>query len=134
MPTDILTASKVSEACKEGFDRLQNFRKMRAMFIKDYLSQYMLEEYGLTGEKPINLVFLTIRTLLPNLVLKNPLNKTTTKILAYKDFAEILGLGLNELQEQLRMKAILRGAASEMCFSGLAVLKTYSIRRGKQLK
>ena len=118
------SAKKVSEACKEGFDRLTHFRKMRAAFIKDYLHQYALQEWGLSGEKPINLVFLTIRTLIPNLILKNPLNKVTTKILPYKEYAEILGLGLNELQEQLRMKSILRGAASEMCFSGLAVLKT----------
>jgi len=124
MPEEVLSAKKVSEAVQEGFKRLNNFRKMRAMFIKDYLHQYALEQWGMSGEKPINLVFLTIRSLIPNLVLKNPLNKTTTKIMAYKDYAEILGLGLNELQQRLRMKEILRAAAVEMCFSGLAVAKT----------
>ena len=122
MPEE-LTASKISEAVKEGFGRLRQFRRNRVMFIKDYLSQYMLETAGLTGEKPINLVFMAIRALVPNLVLKNPVNKVTTKILAYKDYAELLGLGLNELQEQLRMKAILRAAIVDMCF-GMAVLET----------
>jgi hypothetical protein len=120
---EVLSANKVSNVVKEGFERLKSFRKIRAMFIKDYVSQYMLEQTGLTGEKPLSLVFLAIRSLVPNLVMRNPANKVTTKILAQKDYGELLGLGLNELQEQLRMKAILRAACVDMCF-GLAVLKT----------
>ena len=122
MPTE-LTASKISEAVKEGFGRLRQFRKMRVMFIKDYLSQYMLQHGGLTGDKPIGLVFMTIRALVPNLVLKNPVNKVITNIRIYKNCAELLGLGLNELQEQLRMKSILRAAIVDMCF-GMVALET----------
>jgi len=122
MPTE-LTANKISETVKEGFERLKQFRRNRVMFIKDYISQYMLEKSGLTGEKPIGLVFMAIRALVPNLVMKNGVNKVITNILAQKDFAEMLGLGLNELQQQLKMKAKLRAAIVDMCF-GLATLET----------
>ena len=93
------------------------------MFIKDYVGNYFAKPKGMTGQYPINLVYLAIRALIPNLVMKHGVNKITTEILAHKDFAEMLGLGLDVSQRQRKLKKILRAGLVDMCF-GLAILKT----------
>ncbi|MBE3042996.1 hypothetical protein IMZ48_10580 [Candidatus Bathyarchaeota archaeon] len=108
---------------KEGFERFKRFRLARASHIKSYVGKYMAETQGVTGEEPINLVFLAIRSLVPNLVQKEGLNKTLTPVLAQRDYAEKLGLALNELQIKLRQARLLRACAVDMCF-GLTVAKT----------
>jgi len=117
------TAKKISEAAKEGIDRLSNYRGARAMFVRDYVGNYFNKPKGMTGQYPINLVFLAIRALIPNLVMKHGVNKVTTEILAHKDFAELLGLGLDVSQRQRKLKKILRGGLVDMCF-GMTCYKT----------
>lgn len=118
-----LTAAKFSSALKEGFDRLQRYRHARAMFIKDYCGQYTTQIRGLSGNMPINLIFLALRILIPNLVMKEGVNKITTDILAQKEYADLLGLALNKSQKQRKMRKILRALCVEMAF-GLAIAKT----------
>ena len=117
------TARKISEAAKEGIDRLKHYRKARAMFIQDYVGNYFAKPKGMTGQYPVNLVFLAIRALIPNLVMKHGVNKATTEILAHKDFAEMLSLGLDVSQRQRKLKNILRAGLVDMCF-GMAIYKT----------
>lgn len=124
MPDQVeFTAKKISEAAKEGIWRLQTYRASRAMFVKDYVGNYFCKPRGMTGEYPINLVFLAIRALIPNLVMKHGVNKVTTEILAHKDFAELLGLGLDVSQRQRKLKKILRAGLVDMCF-GFSIYKT----------
>ena len=40
---------KVQEVVKSGYERLQKFRKARAMFIREAVGQYYADEYGVTG-------------------------------------------------------------------------------------
>ncbi|RLB79323.1 MAG: hypothetical protein DRH17_13940 [Deltaproteobacteria bacterium] len=123
MPRVEFTARKISSAAEEGINRLKHYRNARAMFIKDYVGNYFAKPKGLTGQYPVNLVFLAIRALIPNLVMKHGINKVTTEILAYKDFAEMLGLGLDVSQRQRKLKKILRAGLVDMCF-GMAIYKT----------
>ena len=122
MPVEF-TAKKISQAAKEGIDRLEHYRRARAMFVKDYVGNYFAKTKGMTGEYPINLIFLAIRALIPNLVMKHGVNKVTTEILAHKDYAELLGLGLDVSQRQRKLKKILRAGLVDMCF-GMAIYKT----------
>jgi hypothetical protein len=122
MPVEF-TARKLSTAAKEGFERCAAYRGARAQFVKDYVGDYFNKSKGMTGQYPINLVFLAIRALIPNLVMKHGINKVTTEILAHKDFAELLGLGLDVSQRQRKLKKILRAGLVDMCF-GLAIYKT----------
>jgi len=121
--TTELTAKTLSAAVKEGFERMGSYRKARARFIKDYVGTYMSKTHGITGEAPINLVFLAIHALVPNLVQKEGMNKVVTDFLAHKDYAELLGLGLNKLQKQMKLRKVLRAGLVDMCF-GFAVWKT----------
>jgi len=78
---------KIALAVKEGFNRLKRYRKARAMFIKAYVGQYYTSVRGMTGNAPINLVFHTIRTMVPNLVMKNPVSRVLTQVVAQRDYA-----------------------------------------------
>jgi len=118
-----LDAKTLSKAVEEGFQRIESYRKARALFVKDYVGQYMMAQHGLTGDTPINLVYLAIHALVPNLVQKEGMNKVLTDYLAQKDYAELLGLALDKLQKQLKMRHILRSAIIDMCF-GFAIAKT----------
>jgi hypothetical protein len=126
-----ITAKKISDSVAEGFRRVERFRKARAFHIKSYVGQYMAEKYGVTGDQPINLMFLAVRTLIPNLVQKEGITRVMTRILRQRDYAEKLGLALTDLHKQLKMKRILRSACVDMCF-GPGILKT-SIAQGGQL-
>lgn len=118
-----LTAKAMSGAVKEGFNRMRRYRKSRAMFIKDYVGHYFSAEQGLTGEMPINLVFMAIHALVPALVQREGMNKVVTDFLAQKEYAEMLGMGLDRLQRKLKLKNILRAGIVDMCF-GFAAFKT----------
>lgn len=122
MPVEV-TASKISTVTREGFERLRRYRNARAMFIRDYVGQYYNSIAGLSGDSPINLIFLALRTLVPNLVQKEGINKVTTEILAHKEYGELQGLALDKLQRQLKLKKILRAGIVDMSFA-MAIFKT----------
>jgi len=126
-----LPAMKISQVVREGFKRLKEYRAARAMYIRDYVGQYMRERHGYTGEQPINLVFLALRALIPNLAAREGVNKITTEILANRDYAELMGLALNRSQKQRKLKKIIRSAIVDMHF-GFATLKT-SIKASGEL-
>lgn len=131
MPVE-LTARRLSQSVLEGFKRFERFRKARADHIRSYVGKYMAETQGMTGEEPINLVFLAVRSLIPNLVQKEGINRVLTKLIAQRDYAEKLGLALNDLQKQLRMARLLRACAVDACF-GLTVTKTSLASSGQEL-
>jgi hypothetical protein len=118
-----LGAQDISQAAKEGFERMKSYRMARAMFIKDYVGHYFHKPEGMTGDYPINLIFLAIRALIPNLVMKEGVNKILTPIIAEREKAELLGLALDKSQKQRKLKNILRAALCDMCF-GFAILET----------
>lgn len=118
-----LNAKQLSGAVKEGFERMKRYRKSRAMFIKDYVGHYARAEHGMTGDMPINLVFLAIHALVPTLIQKEGMNKIVTEFLGQKDYAEILGLAADRLQRKMGLKDIMRAGTVDMCF-GFCVFKT----------
>jgi hypothetical protein len=127
-----LTANKISESVKAGFERVKRFRLARASHIRAYVGDYFSKESGLTGDQPLNLVFLAIRSLIPNLVQKEGCNKILTPVLAQRDYAERLGLALDELHKKTHKARLLRACAVDACF-GLAVTKTSIAASGQLL-
>lgn len=122
----IINASpiKVQNAVKKGFDRLKNYRNARALFIKEFAGQYFKAAgRTLTGDTPINLLFSTVRAYVPNLVMKSPINDITTDVLSHKDYAELLGFSLDNLQEQIKLKKILRAWIVNAIFA-IGILET----------
>lgn len=118
-----LTANRLSESVKEGYLRVKRFRKARESHLRVYVGDYFANEVGVTGEKPLNLVFLAIRSLVPNVVQREGVNKILTPILSQRDYAEKLGLALDELHRKTKRAKLLRSCVVDMCF-GPAIAKT----------
>ncbi|MFA5152425.1 MAG: hypothetical protein WC554_07710 [Clostridia bacterium] len=112
---------------------MAHYRAATAMFIKEYVGAYYRDEYGLTGEEPLNLMFHNIKTMVPNLVMQNPVNKVTTPILAHRQYAELLSLGLNFIDEQLKLKKIIRAWVVNALF-GWGILKVGLAAKGQMLQ
>ena len=131
MPENI-TARQFSIAVKQGFDRNRRFARARAMFIKEYVGKYYAQQYGLTGEEPINLIFNVIRAMVPNLVMRTGINKVETEIVEHRDYAYLLGLGLDKLDRKIDFKEILRGGIVDAFFL-MSIFKTGIADSGKLL-
>lgn len=124
MPTEYISPRQIAVVTKRGFQRVEKYHKAQAMFVKAYVGQYYAQEKGLTGQQPINLIYAAIRSLIPNLIMQNPINKATTQIIPHRPYAELLSLGLNFTQEQLKLHKILRGWIVDAILGGLGIVET----------
>ncbi len=118
-----VSPNKVQHVVKRGFERMSVYRRARAMFVREYVGQYYSEHYGMTGDRPINLIFSAIRAMVPAIVSKNPINQVTTAHLAFKDYAEMQSMGLDTIQRRIKLKAILRAWVVSAMFS-MGIVKT----------
>ena len=123
MEPKALDPKKFANVVKQGFIRSKQYRKARAMFIRAYVGQYYAKRYGLRGDEPINLIFHTIRALIPTLIMKNSVSEVATDIIPQREYAYLLGLGLDQLHKKTDRKGILRYGTVDACF-GLAVFKS----------
>lgn len=132
MPEEIMPA-KIQQVAKAGFERMKNYRRATAMFVKEYAGYYYRQSKGLTGEEPINLIFNTIRAMVPNLVMQSPVNQVTTKFTAYKQYAELLSLALNSVEEDIKLKQTLRAWIVSALF-GWGIMKIGLNATGEMIK
>jgi len=116
MPTNI-TPQKIQVVVGNGFKRLERYRNARAMFLKEYVGSYYQKNSGMTADEPINLLFHAIRTLVPNMVMKNPFNEVTTDIIPHQIYAELLGMGINTVQKRMNVKDKLRAWIVDAIFA-----------------
>lgn len=107
MPATV-SPQQVQMTVKYGFERVQSYRKARAMFLKEFTGQYYRDKKGLSGDEPINLIFNTVKTFVPNIVMKNPINDVGTEYIDYKPYAEMLGLALDKVEKDIHLKQALR--------------------------
>lgn len=113
----------LQEAVDRASKRMKAYRKARVMFIQQFVGSYFGREYGLTGEQALNLTFNAIKTLLPSLVFNFPKHDVTTPFLAYRDYAEMLGLALSQQDRKLNIKDTYRRWVVDAIFA-LGILKT----------
>jgi hypothetical protein len=123
MPVE-LGAKEVSQLVWKGHKRVEHYRNAAADAIRIYVGDYFAKSKGNTGDLPLNLVFVALRTWVPNLVMQAGVNKVTTEVLAQTDYAHMLGAALNELHKKIRMKDIMRAGIVNMILCGLAIFKT----------
>lgn len=123
---------KIALVVKNGFQRLRRYRRARAMFIKQFVGQYYASSKGITGDEPINLIFHAIRTLVPNLVMKNPVTDVTTDDVRQDDYAFLLGLALDSIDKKIKLKTILRGGIVAALFA-MGIFKTGIAASGQVL-
>jgi hypothetical protein len=116
MPEHVIE-KRVQLAVKEGFKRNRRHVRAATRGIKQYVGHYYREEHGVEGEEPLNMIYHVIRSLVPNLVMRNPINKVTTQLGGdYKNYAYMLGLTLDQVNERINMKNIIRRAIVDALF------------------
>lgn len=123
MATEIIEAPKLYQAVKKSFDRMQHYRKARAMFVKAATGKYYNHSRGLVGDEPINLAFNTIRVMVPNTVMKNPAFEVRTDVPSQKEYAELLGLAITQDALRMNLKQVLREWLVDSYF-GFGIVKT----------
>jgi hypothetical protein len=122
MPTEI-SPRQVQQAVQRGFKRFANFRSARLMFIRNYVGQYYDADRGAIGGEALNLTFNAIRTLIPNIVMQFPVHKVNSRYLAYREYAELLGLALSQHDKQSNIRDVYRRVIVDSLFA-LGILKT----------
>ena len=123
MPVE-LGAKDVSQLVRKGHKRVENYANAAASAIRDYVGDYYIKPKGYTGDTPINLIFVALRTWVPNLVMNSGVNKVGSPYLSQLDYAHMLGEALNQLHKRISMKGVMRAAVVNMILCGLAILKT----------
>jgi len=123
MPVE-LGAKDISQLVRKGHKRVENYANAAASAIRDYVGDYYINPKGYEGDYPINLVFVALRTWVPNLVMDSGVNKVGSPYLDQLDYAHMLGEALNQLHKRIDMKSVMRAAVVNMILCGLAVLKT----------
>ncbi len=133
MPTEAVAPHKLQRVTKQGFERMKTYRRAIAMFVKAYAGEYYHKHYGMTGEEPINLIAHSVRTFVPNLVMDNPVTKLTTPYVQHQEYGELLGLGIDYVGKQIRLKDILRAWITSAYF-GWGIIKVGLAASGEMLK
>ena len=108
---------QVMLSVKQGFERMSKFKRGRAMYLRQYVGHYYRGGKCVEGEEPINMIYHVIRSLVPNLVMRNPINKVTTEFPDYKAYAYMMGLALDNLDKTLDLKTIIRRAIVDALFA-----------------
>ena len=108
MPVKEVTVKKMYRAVQLGEERLRNFRSSRLLFLREYAGQYYDRDHATIGNEPLNLIFNAIATLVPNLVTNFPKTLVTSKFLVYRDYAELLSMGLDYLAKEINLRDELR--------------------------
>ena len=132
MPEEVIP-QKVQLVVKRGFERMQRYKKATTMFTKEFVGQYYRDAKGMRGEEPINLIFATIRSWVPNLVMQNPVNVLSTEIKDQRAYGELLGLSIDRVEKEIKLKKTLRAWIVSALF-GLGIIKTSIAASGVSLQ
>ncbi len=117
-----VTPKKLLREIEQSSVRLDPFRKARYRFLRSFVGQYYNTDKWQDGDEPLNLIFNAVRVLVPNLVMNYPKVVVSTKLLQQREYAELLGLALDDLAQAIQLKKTLRRWVIDSLF-GLATIK-----------
>lgn len=121
--TDEVSPKKFGDAVQRGFQRLANFRAGRLHFIQQFVGSYYDQSQGEIGTKPLNLIFNAIRILVPTMVMNFPRHTLSTPYLQQREYANLLGLALDQHDMKIDIKTTYRRLIVDAIFT-LGILKT----------
>lgn len=120
---DEITPKRFQQTVQRGRKRMENFRKARLHFIKKYCGAYYDKVAGEVGGEAMNLLYNAISTLLPTMVLNFPRTEVMTPYLQQREYANLLGLALDQQDMKLDMCNVYRRLIVDAIFT-LGILKT----------
>lgn len=120
---DQVSPNKVQQAVTRGAKRLENFKRARVKFVSQYAGPWYDRDNATIGTNPINLIFNAIRVVVPTLVMAFPKHTVQTPYLQSREYANLLGLALDQQDLKLDICNIYRRAIVDALFT-LGILKT----------
>lgn len=131
---------KFAYVVKQGFDRVKQYRRARALLIRAYVGRlyrgqmgdHSADMFSTIDSEPLNMIFNAIRSTVPNLIQKPGANKVVTDNLEYRDYAFLLSKALDVIDKRINLKDILRRNVVDAMF-GLGVMKGGLARGGNVL-
>jgi hypothetical protein len=139
-----ITPQNVSKAVNISYAKFDHFRRARSKFLLQMVGRHY---HGtISGEReerkasPINLLYSAVGTLVPNLVYNDPKAMVGTEMLMYRPYADLLGLGLNNLVKRINLRMTLRKAILDSIFmagfikTGIAAGENYLSFEGTDIQ
>ena len=120
---DSISPNKFMQTVQRGAKRLSAFRQARLHFIKGYIGSYYDKMEGTVGANSINLIFNAVRVLTPTLVMNFPKHVVMTPYLQAREYANLLGLALDQHDLKINIMDTYRRAIVDAIFT-LGILKT----------
>lgn len=120
---DEITPAKFAKAVQRGVERLEMFKAARIHFIRDYVGPYYDRVEGAVGTNAINLIFNAVRVLVPTMVMNFPKHTIQTPYLQQREYANNLGLALDQQDLKLDIRNTYRKTIVDAIFT-LGILKT----------
>jgi hypothetical protein len=126
-----ITPKRLSKLVEASFAKFDVYRKGRVRFISQYTGRFYRNSTRYEDEtsraSPLNLMYNAITTMVPNLVFRDPRVKAVTSVLAYREYADLLGIAVSDAAKRMRFRGELRLAVLDALFmagfmkTGLAV-------------
>lgn len=120
---DEISPTKFAEAVQRGAKRLSQFRAARVHFVKQYVGAYYDKMEGGVGTNALNLIFNAVRVVVPTLVMNFPKHTVQTPYLQAREYANLLGLALDQHDKQIDICNTYRAVIVDAMFT-LGILKT----------
>lgn len=121
--TQDVSPKRLQMAVDRGFKRLANFRSARCHFLKQYIGPYYDKTAGEVGTNALNMIFNAVRVLLPTMVMNFPRSVIMTPYLQARDYANLLGLALDQHDQKINICDTYRACIVDAIFT-LGILKT----------
>ncbi|MFH1741700.1 MAG: hypothetical protein ABIH23_22060 [bacterium] len=131
MPSE-MGPRKLQRAVHEGFKRLENFRRARLMFLRDFTGQYFDKDHGIVGNEPLNLTFNALSVIVPNIVMTFPRYTVKSEFVAYRQYGDLLGMALEKSAKEIKLTKTLRAWVVDAFFC-MGILKTGLCESGQSI-
>jgi hypothetical protein len=112
----LITPKSLQRSVARGFERVENFRKARYMFMEEYVGAFY-DKADPGKAQPLNLIFKAVSILVPHLVAKNPEHDVDSEFGMYAGYAEMLELALNKLAPKISYKSTMRMTIIDAIFA-----------------
>ena len=115
------TPQKLSRVLDANFNGMSRMRTARVRFLNQMVGRFYAKvQAGFSEElkaAPVNLLHTATTTVVPNLVFNNPQIKMRTDILEYRDYSEVLALGVNRAIREMEFRMTLRKCVMDSIFA-----------------
>jgi hypothetical protein len=129
-PNSKLTPQNMSKLITVSFAKTEHLKRARGKFLSQYSGRFWARSKPGDAEErkasPINLIYQAVNTLIPNLVFRDPKFKVRSNVLAYRGYADMMELAMNNLalsihlRKELRMMIVDSLFFAAFCKTGIA--------------